>query len=213
MNIFDLNAIIATLASLLGAVGSVLFTYMFAKSQRQGRAGLEPETKAALDRLTPQGRDANITERQYLLMREYHAQGLAQSKISFWFSLVFASLGFAVIVSAAVTLQPDEKVFAQGRTVVTLIAGTVIDAVAALFFVQSNKARQLMVAFFDRLRSDRKLDEALRLVGAIDDPGLRSRLQGLIAMHFVEAKTSDPFLTRLLGTSEIPTCATVPKDG
>jgi hypothetical protein len=34
---------------------------------------------------------------QNALMQEYHAQGLSQSRISFWFSLVFASLGFAII--------------------------------------------------------------------------------------------------------------------
>jgi hypothetical protein len=85
--------------------------------------------------------DAQAADKQYLLLREYHAQGLAQSKISFWFSLVFAALGFAVIVSAIFTLQPGERLLDQGRTFISLVAGTVIDAVAALFFVQSNKAR------------------------------------------------------------------------
>ena len=36
--------------------------------------------------------EVEAADKQYLLLREYHAQGLAQSKISFWFSLIFAAL-------------------------------------------------------------------------------------------------------------------------
>jgi hypothetical protein len=43
-------------------------------------------------------RPAQLGEQQYVLLRAYHAQGLAQSKISFWFSLIFASIGFSVIM-------------------------------------------------------------------------------------------------------------------
>jgi hypothetical protein len=39
-------------------------------------------------------------QQQYALLREYHAQGLAQSRVSFWFSLMFASFGFAIIALA-----------------------------------------------------------------------------------------------------------------
>ena len=45
---------------------------------------------------------------QNALMREYHTQGLSQSRISFWFSLIFASLGFAIIALAVgIFLQRD----------------------------------------------------------------------------------------------------------
>jgi hypothetical protein len=40
---------------------------------------------------------ANPTEKQFLLLSEHHAQGLAQSRISFWFSLISATVGFIVI--------------------------------------------------------------------------------------------------------------------
>jgi hypothetical protein len=50
---------------------------------------------------------ASPEEKRYLLLREYHAQGLAQSKFSFWFSLVFASIGFAVIVYSIVSTNGD----------------------------------------------------------------------------------------------------------
>ena len=34
--------------------------------------------------------EVSFLDKQYWLLREYHTQGLAQSKISFWFSLIFA---------------------------------------------------------------------------------------------------------------------------
>jgi hypothetical protein len=58
-------------------------------------------TAAASDiraRLDAAGTESGF--RQYALLREYHAQGLAQSRVSFWFSLTFASIGFAVIALA-----------------------------------------------------------------------------------------------------------------
>lgn len=135
--------------------------------------------------------------RQYALLREYHAQGLAQSRVSFWFSLTFASIGFAVIaLGVGIVLQREEPtggslmqvVSGAGKPALTIISGTIIDAVAALFFVQSNKARQLMTEFFDKLRMDRKLDEALKLAEQIPEPLVSSRLKAVLALHFVDVK-------------------------
>lgn len=143
--------------------------------------------------------------RQYALLREYHAQGLAQSRISFWFSLTFASIGFAVIALAVgIFLQGSPPgsgwLDSAGKPIFTLISGTVIDAVAALFFVQSNKARQLMTEFFDKLRTDRKLDEALKLADAITDPAVSSRLRALLALHFAEVSVELPLFESVVRT-------------
>ena len=134
---------------------------------------------------------------QNALMREYHAQGLSQSRVSFWFSLVFASLWFAIIaLSIGLFLQENEnnsgsvvdRVASASKPIFTLVAGTVIDAVSALFFVQSNKSRQLMVEFFDKLRIDRKLDEALSLIEKITDPIIASKVKSIVAMSFSEVQ-------------------------
>jgi hypothetical protein len=78
------------------------------------------------------------TAPQYALLREYHAQGLSQSRISFWFSLVLASLGFAIIAFSIVlfTQQTGDTWSGAGKPLFALVAGTIIDAVSALFFVQ-----------------------------------------------------------------------------
>jgi hypothetical protein len=145
---------------------------------------------------------------QNALMREYHAQGLSQSRVSFWFSLTFASLGFAMIALAVgVFLQRIDNPNAgwletAGKPLFTLIAGTVIDAVSALFFVQSNKARQLMTEFFDKLRVDRKLDEALRLMSEIPDPTIASRIKGIVALTFSEVAIDNSILSAMLSKLE-----------
>lgn len=136
-----ISSLVSTIATVIGVVLASIAVYSVVRGRSGATArGLEAEVEDVRRRISEPG-DAQAADKQYLLLREYHAQGLAQSKISFWFSLVFAALGFAVIVSAIFTLQPGERLLDQGRTFISLVAGTVIDAVAALFFVQSNKAR------------------------------------------------------------------------
>ena len=147
--------------------------------------------------------------RQYALLREYHAQGLAQSRISFWFSLTFASIGFAVIALAVglfLETAPTGSGWMDnaGKPVFTLVSGTVIDAVAALFFVQSNKARQLMTEFFDKLRTDRKLDESLKLAETISDSIVSSRLKAILALHFAEAPVDLPLFEGVISGAAVP---------
>lgn len=77
--------------------------------------------------------------------------------------MVFASLGFLVIVLAFVTVFLSDDGGVDSANVITLVAGTIVEVISALFFVQTNRARVLMVDFFDRLRVDRKLREALSL--------------------------------------------------
>jgi hypothetical protein len=169
-DIFDI--LIGIIPIVVGVATALLAVYSFISIKaRSGTSvrGLEAEVEQVRRRISEPLEKEDTVDKQYLLLREYHAQGLAQSKVSFWFSLIFAALGFAVIVSAIFSLQPEARLLEQGRTFITLIAGTIIDAVAALFFVQSNKARQLMVDFFDRLRNDRKLEESLKLAINIPD--------------------------------------------
>lgn len=122
--------------------------------------------------------------KQYALMQQYHAQGLAQAKASFWFSLIFASIGFTVIIVSLLTMDNSAALTDQGRTLIGLVSGTIIDAVSTLFFIQSNKARHLMTEFFDKLRIDRKFDESLLLSDNIPDTSIQSRLKVLMALNF-----------------------------
>ena len=92
-------------------------------------------------------------------LARYYGQVLGQSRTAFWFSLVFASLGFAVIIGA-VFLYTGATI---GATVAQFAAGTIMDAVAGLFFIQSRNAQNSMADFFDKLRRDRNHLESRKL--------------------------------------------------
>lgn len=211
MNIYSLRDWLSVLVALITAFVTVL---TFLRARKLGgwkafssdpSAEIEAETEK-FKQLVKEGLPEGTPEsRQYLLLREYHAQGIAQSKISFWFSLVFAAIGFGVIVMGLLTLQADKEFSKQAGSLVTMLAGTIIDAVSALFFVQSNKARQLMSEFFDKLRIDRKLEESLRLCGEIQHSTvMRDRVRALIALNFSDVKPKEELVAAILGI-EMPT--------
>jgi hypothetical protein len=146
-------------------------------------------------------KDAKIEDedRQFLLLKQYHDTGLQQSTVSFYISLVFAAIGFVVIILSWVTADKDLSLSQQGRALLAAFSGVVMDTVAALFIVQSNKARALMADFFDRLRSDRKLDQAVAMATELSDQDISSRLKAVLALRLVDAKASPSVLQAVIG--------------
>jgi hypothetical protein len=130
-----------------------------------------------------QQHDAEMDERRYRLLRAYATQGLTQSKISFNTSLSAATLGFVVILGGVILSLLGGRI---EQAIVPVIGGTVIDAVALLFFVQDRRHQKTMFDFFERLREDRKLDEALALLRNTSDEQVRSRVQAAMALHFAQ---------------------------
>lgn len=122
---------------------------------------------------------------------EYHQQSINQSRISFWFSLIFAMIGFLIIATSIFT-------YSDKSGYLGIVAGTIIDAVSALFFVQSNKARQLMSDFFDKLRQDRKLEESLKLCESIDDVFLRNAVKVKLSIYFSGIEDSHNIVSEII---------------
>jgi hypothetical protein len=120
-------------------------------------------------------------------LAQYYAQVLAQSKISFWFSLLFASLGFGVIVIAGFKYTST----ANGAAVAQFVAGIIMDAVAALFFVQAKNAQAAMGDFFDKLRSDRQLVESRSLCESISSPSARDALRVQLSLHYAQVASRE----------------------
>jgi len=117
-------------------------------------------------------------------LANYYTQILAQSKISFWFSLIFASLGFVIIVVAAF-LYTDGS---GSATVAQFIAGIIMDAVAGLFFVQSRNAQKSMADFFDKLRSDRMQMESRNLSESIVNEEAKDALKVHLSLYYAGIK-------------------------
>jgi len=206
------NIIVPVAGLLLAAFAFFVFLRSQSFSIKAGSFRVEALNKEADEirsRLEQPTNGEDPSARQYALLKEYHSQGLAQSKISFWFSLLFASFGFLIIVISIfsyVGFSPSAPQNAAaspglldsvGRPIFTLVAGTVIEAVAALFFVQSNKARQLMTDFFDKARLDRKLDESLALASQIDNQNIAARLKAFLAISFAEINPDQSILMNI----------------
>jgi hypothetical protein len=119
-------------------------------------------------------------------LAQYYSQVLAQSKTSFWFSLIFASLGFAVIVIASFLYSSSTS----GATIAQITAGLIMDAVSALFFVQSKNAQTAMGEFFDKLRRDREQAESRKLCESLESTVARDALRIELALYYAGIKDS-----------------------
>lgn len=172
--------------SLLGAFKSgVLRKIKFGGVELEVSPKERDEARALIDVVSRPGKDFMPFETEQLA--QYYSQVLAQSKISFWFSLIFASMGFMVIVVAGFMYSST----ASGATVAQFIAGMVMDAVAALFFVQSKNAQASMGDFFDKLRRDRQQVESRKLCEIISDAKAKDALRIQLALHYAELPNSD----------------------
>jgi hypothetical protein len=120
-------------------------------------------------------------------LTNYYSQILSQSKISFWFSLVFASLGFVAILFAAFFYNAETS----GSTVAQFIAGTIMEAVASLFFVQSKNAQKSMGDFFDKLRSDRLHLESRKMCEAIEDTKTQDSVKLHLSLHYAGVSNAE----------------------
>jgi hypothetical protein len=121
--------------------------------------------------------DRNI-ELQLHRLDNYYALAMNQSRISFWFSILFASAGFVIIIISAFLYAGNNL----ASTVISLVSGTVIDAVSALFFVQSRNARQNLNNFFQRLREDNQYSEARSICDSIESSEARDALKIKLAL-------------------------------
>jgi len=138
-----------------------------------------------------------IQENQtYKVLAKYSAQGLAQSKISFLTSLTFAALGFLVIlIGIAAGSIKDDRDFVW----VPVVSGGIAEAVAALFFTINAGTQKVMVSFFDKLRADKRVEDAMRIAETLSDQAMSERLQVLLALKFAEVRDLGQLLEQIAG--------------
>ena len=127
-------------------------------------------------------------------LAKYYGEVLAQSKTSFWFSLVFAVIGFLVILVAAFMFSGKQDT----TTLIQMLAGTIIDAVSALFFVQSRHAQKSMADFFDKLRQDRQHTDSKSMCESISDPIAKDALKMQLSIYYSGMANSDKVSEHLI---------------
>lgn len=113
-------------------------------------------------------------------LANYYSLTLGQSRISFWFSLIFAAVGFLVIIGAAF-LHKDGDLISSS---IKITSGLIVDAVAALFFVQSKQAQESMATFFEKLRNDRQYAEARKICDEIENAEIKDKIKMILVLHY-----------------------------
>jgi hypothetical protein len=179
-------SVVLALFAILGAIRSgVLKRVRFGSFELQAS---EQETQQVRELIrSVSAADADKMPFETEQLASYYAQVLAQSRISFWFSLVFASIGFLIIVLAAFLHAAAES----GSTIARFVAGGVVDSVAALFFVQSKRAQESMAEFFDKLRRDRNHVEARCLCESLQSVAGKDTLRIRLSLHYAEVTSAD----------------------
>lgn len=176
-----LVALLGVLVTAVAAIGSGAFKRLeFGPLKIEGVPQETAKAKELVAALRGQNREDEQIPFETEQLASYYSQVLTQSKTSFWFSLVFASLGFLVIIAAALMYSQDR----QGSTVASFTAGVIIDAVAALFFVQSKNAQRAMGEFFDKLRNDRLKTESRTMCESIQDHHAKDYLRVQLALYY-----------------------------
>ena len=201
MELKEIASAIVTAATVLTAVAVVFVAFRSGILRRLRVGSFEivasprerEQTRALIESISHPDREPVPFETEQLA--QYYSQVLAQSKTSFWFSLIFASLGFAVIVIAGFLYSTTS----QGATVAQFFAGVIMDTVAALFFVQSKNAQASMGEFFDKLRRDRQALEARKLCESLEDAVARDTLRIELALSYAAIPESSKVAKSILG--------------
>lgn len=201
MDIKDIASNVVTATTVLTAIAVLLVAFRSGVLHRIRFGSLEisasprerEQARALIESVSHPEREPVPFETEQLA--QYYSQVLAQSKTSFWFSLIFASLGFAVIVIAGFLYSGTN----QGATVAQFSAGVIMDAVAALFFVQSKNAQASMGEFFDKLRRDRQALEARKLCESLEDAIARDALRIELALSYAAIPESSQVAKSILG--------------
>jgi len=183
----------ATLAALVGALVAVLGG---AAGLRFGQVTVEAGIKRVRRDLSPAS--APPAEKEERLRDEIASYSLAQAKATFVISLTAAVVGFVFILFGlgVVLYTMLTAGHATGDGLLTqsgilgaasTVSGIVTEAVAVLFFRQTDRTRQVMLDTFDRLREDRKLDEVLWFLKDEDSAlgaEVRETVAALVSLKF-----------------------------
>lgn len=173
-----LSIAIATLTALFTIVAAIRAGAI--KSIRLGSLSIEGSISASDIERIEAAAGKNIQPFEIEALASYYNQALSRANISFWFSLIFASIGFGVIIFAFFSHNPDDSI----GTLIKVGSGAIIDAVSALFFVQSTSAQKSMSEFFEKLRLDRLNAEAREMIAEIKNEERRDQLRAQLVLKY-----------------------------
>lgn len=188
--LFKITEVLPAILTVLTATATILGALYAGvlKKIRLGAFEIEGVDRPSLERIKAElaeSKEGTQIPFEIEQLANYYSLTLGQAKVSFWFSLVFASIGFLVIVGAAILYKDGDYASAS----IKIISGLVIDGVSALFFVQSRRAQESMSAFFEKLRNDRQFVEARKICDEISDHKVKDKLKTILTLHYSGLET------------------------
>ncbi len=134
---------------------------------------------------------------QASMLTQIYSHGLAQAKVSFFVSIVFGMVGSAVLLTGVgLAIGHADSNGSRYAAIVTQTAGAVINVLAGVFFLQSNRTRRDMGAQGVMLRDDGRFDRRLRAASVmsdnISDEPLRNRVRAEMALQLVGGQLDTP---------------------
>lgn len=112
------------------------------------------------------------------LIENYHKQALTQAGFQFWFSAIAAVFGLGFITMSLFFAESTNAY----EKVVGSLPGVMINVIAVLFFKQAEQTRQRATDLYDRLRTDKEREVAIKLIEDIDDQNLKSIARAQLAL-------------------------------
>ena len=179
----DLLSIFTGFLTLIATIVAGVHAFRLQKTTRVKYSSDVEAIASAVKAVAPKPDERREEEREIVrrLVNEYHAQALSQAKVQFWFSVIAASSGFAIIIVAILMALMQQTTAIQ--TTLQVVPGIAIEAVAALFFKQAAETRERATALYDRLRTDRERSYALALVETIDNGNVKDAIKAELALH------------------------------
>ncbi|MBN6541758.1 TRADD-N-associated membrane domain-containing protein [Actinacidiphila bryophytorum] len=210
----DLYATAATTTSILIGVSGIIFSVLWAASRSFAKEAESTRRQVENGSLIPEIHiargDANITvhaaelgrsgtealldrDAQESMLTQIYSHGLAQAKVSFFVSIIFGMFGSAVLLAGVgLAIMHAENDGNRYAAIVTQTSGAVIDLLAGVFFLQSNRTRRDMGRQGVMLREDSQFDRRLRAAGIlsdnISDVPLRDQVRAQMALRLVDGQ-------------------------
>jgi len=113
-------------------------------------------------------------------LKKYYIDALFAAKVTLYISMFAAIVGFMIIAYSIIFTSSDNI----SRSIIKISSGVIVDVVSALFFVQSNKSRNSMEVFFDKLRVDRMNLEARNIISEINNDDVKDQLRMQLVLKY-----------------------------
>jgi hypothetical protein len=130
-------------------------------------------------------------------IKRVYNNAIVQYRNSFYFSLIFATVGFGVIFYTLVFRNNANTSWPA------VVVSAIIEAVPALFFYLSDKARKQMIEVFVDLRHDNEIARAYELLRTMRDPQKLEALKEEIIRYTLLTNSHNRLSTRTVKIQNI----------